>query len=304
MFTDAQLLDECPRFLSVGQMMKALPSTEGNRRFLYLEASNEGVDQQSEVILAKALAESAPFYERYGNIDLEHTSQIGAKLGIPDYLSYEIGKPLEVRQRGETTFVKAEIFSGTGKMAEKANMFWDSVTKLTPAQRWYPSVGGAVLNKSIVLDANGNRRVMIDKVRWVNVGLSKTPVNQHVRECAVIPMEAFAKSWTAAAGLDIAKALEAGYGTDSATLSGGAALRKQSLDRGQGSHGASRDGIKSYFDFRNDLAGAIRTKAVGDNPGSHALISYAVENYGCSQDEAAEHVERFMRDLKRGLKPS
>jgi hypothetical protein len=304
MLTDAALLGECPEFLSIGEMMKATPSSEGGRRFLYLEASNEGVDQQAEVIMAKALAESAAFYERYGNCDIDHYSVIGAKMGIPDYTSYEIGRPLEVRQRGDTTFVKAEIFRGEGKMVEKANMFWDSITKLTPPQRWYPSVGGAVLNKSIQLDSNGNRRVLIDKVRWSNIGMSRTPVNQHVRECAVIPMEAFAKSWTAAAGLDIAKALEAGYGTDSATLSGGAALRKQSLDRGQGSHGASRDGIKSYFDFRNDLAGAIRTKAVGDNPGSHALISYAVENYGCSQDEAAEHVERFMRDLKRGLKPS
>jgi hypothetical protein len=114
-------------------------------------------------------------------------------------------------------------------------------------------------------------------------------------------MDVFAKSWTASAGLDIAKALTAGYGTDSATLSGGAALRKQSLD---GSRGASRDGIKSYFDFREDLAGAIRTKAVGDNPGAHALTVYAIENYGLSQDEAAEHVERFMRDLKKGLKAS
>ncbi len=38
-------------------MLKATASTEGGRRFLYLEASNEGVDQQAEVVAAKALAD-------------------------------------------------------------------------------------------------------------------------------------------------------------------------------------------------------------------------------------------------------
>lgn len=305
MLSDATLMQRCPDFLSIGEFMKATPSTEGARRFLYLEASNEGRDQQAEVVMAKALAESAAFYERYGNIDIDHYTQIGAKIGIPDYPTYEIGRPVDVKQRGEATFVKCELYAAaapgvSSPMLAKANMVWDSITKLRPAQRWYPSVGGAVLHKSISLNAAGERTVMIDKVRWINIGLSKTPVNQHVPECAVIPMDVFAKSWSAA-GLDFAKTLTAGYGTDSASLEGGAALREQSLDGARGSRSSGRDGIKSYFEFRENLAGAMRTKAVGDNPSSASLVAYAMQQLGLSQDEAAEYVERFTRDLKNGL---
>ncbi|HKT53427.1 MAG TPA: hypothetical protein VJP88_03185 [Caulobacteraceae bacterium] len=304
MLSDAALLDRAPDFISVGEFMKATPSTEGARRYLYLEASNEGRDQQAEVVMAKALAESAKFYERYGNVDIDHYTQIGAKLGIPDYLTYEIGRPIAVRQRDGVTFVKCELYSGIGDnvtspMLEKANMVWDSVAKMRPAQRWYPSVGGAVLHKSLGVNANGERTVLIDRVRWQNIGLSKTPVNQHVPECAVIPMEVFAKSW-GAAGLDITKALTAGYGTDTATFEGGQALREQSLDGAPGSRATSRDGIKSYFEFREKLAGAIRSGAV-EMPNSTSMVAHAMNEFGLSQDEATEHVERFVRDLKNGL---
>lgn len=276
MLSDAEILDRAPDFLSIGALLKATPHAEGARRFLYLEASNEGRDQQAEVVMAKALAESAAFYERYGNIDLDHYTQIGAKLGIPDYPTYEIGVPVEVKQRGPATFVKCELYAAAGAkvstpMLAKANMVWDSITALRPPQRWYPSVGGAVLHKSISVAANGERTVMIDKVRWINIGLSKTPVNQHVPEAAAIPHDIFLKSW-GQAGLAM-KTLTAGYGTDSLTMTGGAALRKESLD---GSRGSGRDGIKSYFEFREKLAGAMRTLAVGPDPSVASLVAYAM----------------------------
>jgi len=134
------------------------------------------------------------------------------------------------------------------------------------------------------------RKAIISKVRWNNIGVSKTPVNQHVGTCATIPLGAFAKSWTAA-GLDFAKALEAGYGTDSATLTGGAAMREQSLD----------GSIHSYFDFRNKLSELMRTGSAGKNPGARQLVELAAKQFSIAPDRAAEWVERFMRDLKNGL---
>lgn len=278
-------------------MLKATPQMDGGQRIVYFEASNEGLDQQGEVIAAKALADSAEYFKRYGNIDIDHYTLIGkpnadvGRPGIPGCELYEIGRPMDVRQKGGTTFVKAEIYSGTGPAAQRANDFWSSVTELSPPQRWYPSVGGAVLGKSIVTDEKtGMRKAIVHKVRWNNIGVSKTPVNQHVGTCATIPLGAFAKSWTSD-GFDFAKALEAGYGTDSATLVGGSSLRGQSLDHR----------IHSYFDFRNKLAELMRSGSVGKNPGAQQLIEQAAKQFSMAPDRAAEWVERFMRDLKNGL---
>lgn len=297
MRTDDQLLAGIPEFLSIGSMLKATPQMDGGQRIVYFEASNEGVDQQDEVIAAKALAESAEYFKRYGNIDIDHYTLIGkpnaaqGRPGIPGCELYEIGRPLDVRQKGGTTFVKAEIYSGVGPAAERANDFWSSITDVSPPQRWYPSVGGSVLAKSVVADAKtGMRKAIVSKVRWNNIGVSKTPVNQHVGTCATIPLGAFAKSWSAD-GLDFAKALEAGYGTDSAALAGGSAMRVQSLD------GA----IHSYFDFRNKLAERMRTGGIGKNPGARELVEQAAKQFSMAPDRAAEWVERFMRDLKNGL---
>lgn len=294
---DDQLLAGIPEYLSIGNMLKATPHMVGGQRVVYFEASNEGLDQQDEVIAAKALAESAGYFLRYGNIDIDHYTLIGkpdaqrGRAGIPGCDLYEIGRPIDVRQDGQTTFVKAEIYSGTGKAAERANDFWSSITEVNPPQRWYPSVGGSVLAKSVEVDAKtGLRKAIVSKVRWNNIGVSKTPVNQHVGTCATIPLGAFAKSWSAA-GLDFAKALEAGYGTDSATLAGGGALREQSLD----------GRIHSYFEFRNKLAGDMSAGSTGKNPGARELVEYAAKQFSIAPDRAAEWVERFMRDLKNGL---
>lgn len=303
MIADDQLLAEAPDFLSIGGLLKATPSVEGGRRFLFMEASNEGVDQTNEVVLAKALADQAGFYKNYGNLDIDHYTVIGAKAGIPDYLTYEIGKPVDVAQRGGATFVKAELFAGSGPMAEKANMVWDSIYKLKPAQRWYPSVGGAVLSKSLAIDpATGDKRTLITKVRWTNIGLSKTPANQHVPETSLVPLGVFAKSLTASGAVDwtLTKMLSAGYGADSATLEGGAAMRKQSLDGARNSRSAGRDSI-TYFDFRERMARALRSGDCGSKPDSESIMRHAVHTFGLPEDEAAEHVERFVRDLSNGL---
>jgi hypothetical protein len=285
------ILASCPDFLSIGGMLKAHPQEEGGRRYVYMEASNEGLDVQGEVVAAKALAESADYYLKYGNLDLDHYTRIGARLAIPDYTFYEVGQPRDVGQRGRSTFVKAEVYQGEGQAADKANMLWQSMTAVRPPLRWYPSVGGAVLGKSDEIDPDTlARKTIITATRWNNIGLSKTPVNQHVRDCAVIPIGVFAKCMTPG-GLDIFKALEAGYGTDSAALTGGAALRTQSLDDA---------GPISYWSLRDKLSSDLLPRKVGQT--ARALTAHAVQHYGLNHDEAAQHVERFMGDLRKGLK--
>lgn len=301
--SDETLLADLPEFVSVSSMLKATPSTDGGQRIVYMEASNEGLDQQSEVIAAKALSASAEYFKRYGNLDLEHYTLIGRPNpakgwpGIPDAPMYEIGRPEDVRQTGKSTFVKAIIYRGDGEAARRANDFWSSITEQDPPQRWYPSVGGSIDKNSrrIVIDPETKlRKAIVEKVMWNNIGFSKTPVNQHVPTCATMPMGAFAKCFTAA-GFDLSKALEASYATDAVGKTGGAALGMQSLDGGS---------PRSYLEFREKLARHINTGITGENPGVEEVFSYVTNHFGLPSDQAAEWTERFLRDLKSGLTKS
>jgi hypothetical protein len=287
---DQSLLDALPAYLSISDMLKATPITEGADRFIYLEASNETTDQQGEVVLAKALSDSAAYYLKFGNLDIDHFTQIGAKQGIPNYELFEIGRPVAVRAEKGATFVKGQIYAGTGAAAEKANAFWASLTELNPPARWFPSVGGAIQEKEVGIDpATKARRALIRKVRWTNIGFSKTPVNPNLATVSTVPFGALTKSW-GSGGFDLTKALSAGYGTDSASLTGGAAMRVQSLDRT----------LHSYWDMRDHVAKKILKGAL--KPRADEIHREAQTQFGLSADEAGDFAERFLGDLEHNLK--
>jgi len=270
-------------YLSFPDFLKAVtPAEEDGARFVYLEASNQARDLQGEVVLAKALRDSAEYFLRYGNLDIDHKTQLGPQAGS-DYLLFEIGQPVDVRASGESTWVKGSIYQGDTKTAEHANHFWDSITKMKPAKRWYPSVGGSIQERGV----SGTIPV-VKKVRWTNIGFSATPVNPAVPQVSTVPFGALAKCW-GPGGLDLRKALEAGYGTDSADLTGGAALRSESLDHK----------LQNYWDFRDRLSGDLLSKRVGQT--APDLISHANQHYGLTKAEAAEWTERFLADLRDGL---
>lgn len=286
---DEQLLAEVPEFLSISEMLKATPAEEGGERFIYFEASNEGIDQQNEKVLAKALEDSAAHFLKFGNIDIDHFTILGARSGIANPMAFEIGRPVDVTIRDDRTFVKAQLYRGATDLAQNANMVWESMTQLNPPARWYPSVGGAVLAKSIEIDPETKGKVaVVTKVRWTNVGLSRTPVNQHLPAAGAAPLGVFAKSMN---GFVIAKALEASYATDAAGKTGGAAFGMQSLDTGS---------PRSYFEFRDSISHAIQSREAKMQT-ADGLTAYSVKHFGLSPDEAAEWVDRFLNDLKSAL---
>lgn len=295
MNSEAQLIAGLPDYLSIEMMLKATPAQEGEQRFVYLEASREARDQQNEIVLAKALEESAGHYLKFGNIDIDHKSMpaVAKMYGIDKPESWEIGTPVDVRVSGASTFVKAQLFTGDTPLAQRANDVWDSMTKLKPPRKWYPSVGGKVLAKSTRIDPEtGDRVGVVSGVRWTNIALSQHPVNQTVGGVSTIPFGVLAKSW-GAGGFDMTKALEASYATDATAKTGGAALTAQSLDTGAKSP-------KSYFDFRDRLAAAVRSGKVSDTS-ANGLMHYSAETFVLSLDESAEWVDRFLSDLKSGL---
>lgn len=285
---DDRLLADIPEFMSVDMMLKASPSEESGGRFLYFEASNEDPDYQDEVILQKALEASSDYYLRHGNIDLCHYTLIGAKAGIPNYMDFEIGRPVAVQVDGSRTFVKAELYQGDSAMAQNANRVWASLTQQTPRASWFASVGGAVLSKSIKTDPETQAKVaVVDRVRWSNTALDRTPVNKTVGHVSAAPIGTFAKSLN---GFVFQKSLAAGHESNVAGMTGGSALRVQSLD------GAPQ----SYFDFRDLLSGALSSREAKIQT-KDGLVAFSVKNFKLSADEATEWVDRFLCDLKRNL---
>ena len=269
-----------PHYLCISGLLKARPVTEGARRFLYMEASNEAIDLQGEKVLAKSLADSADYFLRYGNIDLDHRTLMPARPGENPYL-WEIGQPVEAQIDGDRTFVKAEIYAGEGPTAANANLVWESLTTLNPPARWYPSVGGQILERTADIDPLTKARVnLISKVRWSNIGLSRVPVNNAVPSVATVPIGVLTKCCSPA-GLDLAKALAAGYGTDSATLTDGAALRTQSLE-------TQVQATLPYGHWRDLLAKKMRPET---------LASDLAQEHNLPLDEARALVRRFVHDL-------
>ena len=265
--------------VSFDLMLKATPIQEGAERMIYFEASNEGIDQQGERVLAKALSESAAMFKAHGNIDIDHLSLL--RKGTPEGIEAEIGYPIDAVINDKRTFVKAQLYQGDSRLAKNANMVWESLTAISPPARWYPSVGGSVLGKSQQIDPLTKASVtVINSVRWTNVALSRTPVNHHIGTVSTAPVGTFCKSLNS---FVLSKGLEAGYGTDSAALVGGGALRIQSMDTG----------IHSYFDFRERLSRDILDKKVGRD-----INNYAVSQYGLPKDQAAQWVEKFLSGVQ------
>jgi hypothetical protein len=268
-----------PEFLSLDLMMKAVPLQEGTSRYIYCEASDESKDLQNEVVLQKALCESMEYFLMRGNLDLDHITLTGAKAGIPDFLSYEIGQPIEVKLHGGKTLVKGEIYSGTGPMCEKANLFWSSLTDIKPPAKWSASVGGAVQGSELEIDPVTQQQTRkITKVRWSNLGFSRQPVNQSVNAVSTVPMAIFAKSWA----IDgCYKTLTAGYGTDAATLTGGGALRKQSLF--------------GYPQYREAISGLILNGVIS----TKNIVVESIARYGISQEQAVSWAKQLFNDLQK-----
>lgn len=284
---DERLLASVPDYVCLsGMTMKATPKEEGGHRFIYIQASDESTDAQGEKVLCKALQDSQETFLRYGSLDIDHIVLMGARSGIQNYMDFEIGRPVEVRFDGDKTFVKAQLYSGDTPLAAKANMVWDSVTKLSPPARWYPSVGGGATRKAIKVDPMTKARVpVIEAVRWTNLALSRTPVNQSVPVASAAPIGVFAKSM----GGFVMKGLEAGYGTDVATLEGGAAMRTQSLD----------PKLQSYWGFCEAVAGDLRKGNCG--PTAEAIADHAARNYGVRKDKATAWASRFLADLHEAI---
>ena len=182
-----------------------------------VEASNENLDLQNQIVLQNALMESKEEFLRGGVISYNHLHKRKDEQGnvIADD-SMIIGEPIDVQfdEATKKTIVKGKLYATNEKAKDIIKMLKAGSTRVRA------SVGG-IFPKVIKNVKTGVEKVT--HVLWNDLALTTMPVNNTVGYAV------FAKSMTAAEfveflPIEIKKSLCAGYNTDSATTTGGQAL--------------------------------------------------------------------------------
>lgn len=179
--------------ISLPAIIKA--SFSDGRRLVNVEASVEMVDSEGDLILQRALLDSAPNFIMSGHLDINHISEIGERYGYKDTASYIVGKPLEVHDIGEKrTSVLGEITRSAdgshnpGKY--RYDRFWDTFFE-TPPIDWRASIygypkAGEVIDCSQAECEAGAWRYIIKGLDWRSLAFTQTPVNDKIASYAQI----------------------------------------------------------------------------------------------------------------------
>ena len=166
-------------------IIKARPSDASGRRIVEVQASCEAVDFDGDVILQEALLNSAASFIATGHLDIDHLSEFGQRLGIPDPSSYIVGRPLEVRAGpNNSTFVVGEISrSIDGAFDVQRNKYdelWASLQR-NPPVTWFSSVYGWPTDmddcESGQCSHSGATRYLIKAMDWRSLAFTRSPKN-------------------------------------------------------------------------------------------------------------------------------
>ena len=154
---------------------------------LAVEASNESVDAEGDVVLQKALMGSAKSFVANGHLDIDHFSEIGHRFGITNPEWYIVGWPRDVYDGGAgKTFVKGEIRqSSDGSFDPKRpyDMLWEGLTSKPPVP-WYASIYGYPYQEATEdfsksgAGEKGATRYLIKGINWTSLAFTRRPVNQ------------------------------------------------------------------------------------------------------------------------------
>jgi hypothetical protein len=189
--------------ISIPSIVKA--STINGDRIIEVQASSEDRDQEGDVILQKALLDSAPYFIATGHIDIDHISELGHRYGIKNPNSYIVGTPLEVLDKGSGhTYVKSKLYKNSdGDFNPKLytyDMVWASLHTDPPA-KWSASIFGypksdAFIDCSEDFCENTNAtRYLVKGLEWHSLALTKSPVNSSLKGFAkIVKANTFMKS--------------------------------------------------------------------------------------------------------------
>ena len=180
-----------------------IKSDEKDDTIIYLEASNEGLDADSEIVMMKALKDEADNFLKKGLISWDHQHKAEKN---PKFI---IGEPLDVKFTDDNrTLVKAQMYKEKEYAQEVMKMAKSNTTRLGA------SIGGNIVSKSKVFNKERHQLIpVINKIQWDEVAVTYKPVNgETLGKCGYYDFGAFAK------------ALMAGGGVNAGNFTGGRAL--------------------------------------------------------------------------------
>lgn len=198
-------------------MEKSLTSASDQRRYIYGYASTPDEDVEGETILTKGLDVS--YFRKYGFFNYDHEHGPHAIVGYP--------YPDEVRVDESGFYVAGELFRGI----PYADALWNLILVLARSNA-PRSLSFSIEGRVIEREGKQIKRALVTEV-----AITPRPVNPRATLHALI------RSFR---GESEEKALEAGYEIDPTRMTGGGALRVESLDR-------ARHYIQFCFERRHDL---------------------------------------------------
>lgn len=258
-------------------MRKSSGNTDAEGNYIFeVEASNENLDLQNQVVLQSALMESKDKFLKGGVISYDHLHKRRAEDGsVISDPAYVIGEPIDVRTEGKSTIVKGKLYGNNPTAQKLIDMLKAGSTRVRA------SVGG------ILPDVVKNTKTGVEKIRhvfWNDLALTVSPVNYSVGSAQ------FAKSLTSA---EFVKALQAGYETDSVKKTGGEAI-------------IAEDVHNKVMNTNNDM-GMLQSLQIalesGEIKGTEQAIGFLL-SYGMNEADAWTFVREIIAQGGKVMKKS
>lgn len=254
------------------QKSQNLERDENGNYMVWVEASNESLDYDEQVVLQKALLESADYFLKNGIISYDHR-HLRRDPTDTDWNpeKYIIGEPLEVRRHGLTTLVKCLLYKSNRLVQEIIGKVRDGSTRVRA------SIAGK--KPTIVKAFDRKLRKLVEKVSsilWDELAITPKPVNQTLAPAALSP-EAFVKS------------LQAGYETDAAKMTGGQSLIPQDLE------GAGEDEVGRH---KKNVTAVIMALVFGDVGDAEQARKF-LQDRGYSGAESDRILKTILRNHTR-----
>lgn len=245
--------------------------TDSNGNYIFeVEASNENIDLQNQIVLQNALMESKDNFLKKGVISWDHQHKTRDENGdVKSNPEMIIGEPIDVWTDGKSTFVRGILYKSNEIAKDLIQKLKDGSTRIRA------SVGG--IFPKIKKMANGVEE--ITSVLWNDLALTTSPVNNTVENAV------FAKSLNATEFIDMYKSLNAGYGTDSALMTDGRALISEDISN------SIQTITTTNIDNSNLLLEEANTKTLIDSA-KESLIEALSLGFVTNYDEALEFLKR------------
>ena len=185
-----------PQFFDLPCIIKSfgVSDTKEKERFVVVEASCEKEDQEGDIILQSALLDAAPDFIRSGDLDIDHLSKHGHKLGIQNPEKYIVGMPRKVYDAGDKrTEVVGEIFHSSDNSFNPQeyvyDWFWETITNPSKKVNWRASIYGQIVSCQ---QPSISKRYTVSKIIWTSLAFTQHPVNDDIqREATLMTPEEF-----------------------------------------------------------------------------------------------------------------